>query len=107
MGFNEINNAAQQWNEDVMGDSFTYDSSYSFTGVFAQVEVEYQFDEFSTRMLTAETISTQKAQWTAAGVTPAQKKIVTFGGVDYSVFKIDGLNSPSEPSYTLYVKRLT
>lgn len=107
MGFNAINVRAQKWNEEVMGDSFTYDSAYSFTGVFAQVEIEYQFDEYSTRMLTAETISTQKAQWTSAGVTPADKKVVTFGGVDYSIFKIDGLNSPSEPSYTLYVKRLT
>lgn len=107
MSFNGINARAQQWNEDVMGDAFTYDSSYSFTGVFAQVEVEYQFDEYSTRMLTAETVSSEKAQWTAAGVTPADKKIVSFGGVDYSIFKIDGLNSPSEPSYTIYLKRLT
>lgn len=105
--FQTLNNRVQQWNEAVMGDSFTYDSAYSFTGVFSQVEIEYQFDEYSTRMQTADAVSTQKAQWTSAGVTPADRKTVTVGGINYSIFKVDGVNSPSEPSYTLYLKRLT
>ena len=90
-----------------MGDTFVYNSTNTFTGVFSQVEIEYQFDEFSTRMQTADVVLTQKLQWTTAGVVPADRKTVTVGGIAYTVFRVDGVNSPSEPSYALYLKRLT
>ena len=108
MGFNETAAAGQDFSEstDVFGESFTY-SNTSLVGVFNQVEVEYQFDEFSTRKQTALACVTSKTQWTTANVTPANRGVLTYGSANYVIEKIDGVDTAAECAYTLTLKRLT
>lgn len=108
MGFNEVTAAAQDFSEstELFGESFTY-SGTSLVGVFNQVEIEYQFGEFSTKKVTGLLCVTSKAQWTAASLTPADRGVVTYGSNTYQIEKIDGLNTAAEPSYALTLKKLT
>ena len=106
MGFNETALAAQTFSEDLFGESFTYGGS-TFSGVFNQVEIEYQFDDYSTRKETRLICVTSKTQWTTAGATPADRGELTYGSIIYQVEKIDGSNSTGEPAYTLTLKKLT
>ena len=108
MGFSDVVAAGQTFSEatEVFGEAFTY-SATSLVGVFNQVEIEYQFGEFSTKKVTGLTCVTSKAQWTAASITPADRGVVTYGSIAYAIEKIDGLNTAAEQAYTLTLKRLT
>lgn len=113
MGFNEQTAAGQEFSEnsEVFGESFTYTApnggatTSGLVGVFNQVEIEYQFDEFSTKKITLLTVVTSKPQW--AAVVPADRGIVTYDSVTYQIEKIDGITTPAEPAYTLSCKKLT
>lgn len=108
MGFNETAAAGQSFSEstEVFGESFTY-ANTSLVGVFNQVEVEYQFDEFSTRKQTALACVTSKTQWTTANIAPSNRGVLTYGAVAYVIEKIDGEDTAAECAYTLTLKRLT
>ncbi len=108
MGFSNVVAAGQNFSEDseVFGEAFTY-SSASLVGVFNQVEIEYQFNEYSTRKITGLICVTSKAQWVAASVAPADRGVVTYGSIAYAIKKIDGLNTAAEAAYTLTLERLT
>ncbi len=108
MGFNEVTAAGQDFSEnsEVFGESFTYGGA-SLVGVFNQVEIEYQFGEFSTKKLTGLICITSKPQWVAASVVPADRGVLTYGGITYQIEKIDGLNTGAEPAYGLTLKKLT
>jgi len=82
-------------------------SRVELVGVFNQVEVEYQFDEFSTRKQTALACVTSKTQWTTASITPANRGVLTYGSANYVIEKIDGADTAAECAYTLTLKRLT
>lgn len=115
MGFNEVTAAGQSFSEDteLFGESFTYTApnggatAAAMVGVFNQVEIEYQFDEFSTKKLTGLMCVTSKPQWVTAAVTPADRGIITYGAITYQIEKIDGLNTAAEPAYGLTLKKLT
>lgn len=108
MGFNEVAAFGQAFSEntEVFGESFTY-SGTSLIGVFNQVEIEYAFGEFSTKKITGLMLVTSKPQWAAAGLTPADRGVVTYGSVTYQIEKIDGINTAAEPAFTLTLKKLT
>lgn len=108
MGFNEVTAAGMTFAENtgVLGEAFTYQGT-QLVGCFNQVEIEYQFDELSTRKITGLTCVTSKPQWTTAGLVPANRQLVTYGGIDYPIQQIAGANSAGEPAYTLTLFRLT
>jgi len=113
MGFNEQTAAGQEFSEnsEVFGESFTYTApnggatTSGLVGVFNQVEIEYQFDDFTTKKITSLVCVASKTQWGA--VVPADRGIVTYGGINYQAEKIDGTNTAAEPAYTLTCKKLT
>ncbi len=113
MGFNEVTAAAQEFSEgtEVFGESFSYTAPNGGTttsglvGVFNQVEIEYQFDDFSTKKVTALMCITSKTQWGA--VVPADRGIVTYGSVTYQIEKTDGTSTAAEPAFGLTLKKLT
>jgi len=100
--FNAITAAGQMFSEStqVFGESFTY-GGQALVGCFDQVALDYRFDEFSVRKITALVCVTSKPQWAAAGVAPADRGLVTYGGVAYPIQRIDGSDSAAEPAYTL------
>lgn len=106
--FYDVAKAGQDFaeNTEIFGESFTY-SNASLVGVFNQVEIEYQFGDFSTRKETALICVTSKAQWTTANVAPANRGVVAYGGINYAIEKIDGSDTSAEPAFTLTLKRLT
>jgi hypothetical protein len=108
MGFNEVTAAGQSFSEDtdIFGEAFTY-SNVSLVGVFNQVELEYQFGEFSTKKVTGLVCVSSKPQWVTANIAPADRGTVTYGGITYQIEKIDGANTAAEPAYTLTMKKLT
>lgn len=113
MGFNEVTAAGQDFSEnpDVFGESFTYtapgggSTTGTLVGVFNQVEIEYQLDEFSFKKMTALLVVSSKPQWGA--VVPDDRGIITYGGIGYQIEKIDGTNTAAEPAYGLTLKKLT
>jgi hypothetical protein len=113
MGFNEVTAAAEAFSEDpeIFGESFTYTApnggatTSGLIGVFNQVQIEYQFDEFSTKKLTGLICVSSKPQWGA--VVPADRGIITYGGIQYQIEQSDGLNTAAEPAFTLTCKKLT
>lgn len=113
MGFNEVTAAGQAFSEgtDIFGESFSYTApnggatTSGLIGVFNQVEVEYQFDEFSTKKVTALYVVTSKTQW--GGVVPGDRGVVTYGGITYQIEKIDGADTAAEPAYGFTLKKLT
>lgn len=108
MDFNSVVAAGQAHAEStsLFGEAFTY-ANTALVGVFNQVEIEFQFNEFSTRKVTGLTCVTSKPQWTAAAIAPANRGVVTYGGVAYQIEKIDGSDTASEPAFTLTLKKLT
>lgn len=108
MGFNEITAAAQAFSEstDLFGEQFTYQNT-AMVGVFNQVEIEYNFDDVSTRKLTGLQLVSSKPQWVTAGLVPADRGTITYGGIGYEIQKIDGANTAGEPAYTLTLMKLT
>ena len=115
MGFNDVTAAGQAFSEgtDIFGESFSYTgpsggaTTPGLVGVFNQVEIEYQFDEFSTKKLTGLICVTSKPQWSTASISPADRGVINYGSVAYQIEKIDGLSSPGEPAFTLTLKKLT
>lgn len=113
MGFNEVTAAGQAFSEgtDIFGEGFTYTApnggatTSGLYGVLNQVEIEYQFDEFSTKKLTGITVVSSKPQWGA--VVPGDRGIITYDSVTYQIEKVDGSNTPAEPAFTLTCKKLT
>lgn len=115
MGFNEVTAAGQAFSEgtEVFGESFSYTApnggatTAGLVGVFNQVEIEYQFNEFSVKKLTGLMCVTSKPQWVTAGVTPADRGIIIYGGISYQIDKIDGSDTAAEPAYGFTCKKLT
>lgn len=108
MGFLDVVEAGQEFSENsnIFGENFTYQNT-QLVGCFDQVDIEYRFDEFSVRKITALVCVTSKDQWTTAGLVPADRETVTYGGIDYPIQQIAGANSAGEPAYTLTLFRLT
>jgi hypothetical protein len=108
VSFNDLVTAGQDFAEqsDLFGESFTYGGA-TLAGVFNQVDLDYRFDEFSVRKVTALVCVTSKAQWTTAGVAPADRGLLTYGGVGYSIQNIAGSDTSAEPAYTLTLVKLT
>jgi hypothetical protein len=113
MGFNEVTAAGQAFSEgtDIFGEGFSYiapnggATTSGLVGVFNQVEVDYQFEEFSTKKLTALYCVTSKTQWGV--VVPANRGTITYGSIAYQIEKIDGADTAAEPAFGLTLKRLT
>lgn len=106
--FDTLNSAVQAWADANMGTAFTYaGGATELKGVFNQPSAEFSFDETGQRRLVDYVVVTDKAQWTAASLTPANRATVTTDGISYTIDAIDGLNSTGEPAYTLYLRRLT
>lgn len=106
--FNEITAAGQDFAEStqVFGESFTYGGN-SFVGCFDQVDLEFRLDEFSTRKVTALVCVTSKPQWATAGISPADRGLLTYGGIAYTIQRIAGAETASEPAYTLTLFKQT
>ena len=108
MGFNEVTAAGQAFSEstELFGESFTYQGT-SLVGVFNQVELDYQMADFSIRKVTGLVCVTSKPQWVAAGLVPADRQTITYGGVAYPIQQIAGADTDGEPAYTLTLFKLT
>lgn len=109
--FNRVNAAAADFNEGVMGESFTYTSPDGATvltglaGVFNQVQAQFSMEDFSFRRTTDLVCVTGKTQWGAT--VPLNRGTVACGSVNYKIEEIDGVASAGESCYTLVLKRLT
>ncbi len=108
--FDTLNAAAADFAESVMGESFSYTSpagaaTSGLVGVFNQVEIRYGFEDYAQRQETALVCVASKTQWGAT--VPANRGIITYGGIGYIIEQIDGANSSGEQSYTLTLKKLT
>ena len=113
MGFNDVTAFGQAFSEgsDVFGESFSYtapnggSTTSGLVGVFNQVEIEYEFSEFSVKKMTALLVVTSKPQWGA--VIPSDRGTVTYGRIAYQIEKIDGTDTAAERAYGLTLKKLT
>ena len=113
MGFNEVTASVQGFSEStqLFGESFSYTApnggatTSGLVGVFNEVEVEYNFNEFSTNKRTALMCVSSKTQW--GSVVPADRGIITYGSITYQVEKIDGANTAAEPCFGLTLKKIT
>lgn len=106
MGFLETVTAGQLFSENAFGEAFTY-SNVALVGVFNEVDDLYTFNDPATRKTTSLVCVSSKAQWTAANVAPANRGVVTYGGVTYQIEEIAGANTGGEPAFTLTLKKLT
>jgi len=104
--FDTLNAAVGAWNDRVMGTPFTYGGS-TLAGVFNQPSAEFSFDETGQRRTIDMVCVTQKAQWVAAGLTPANRGQLVTDGITYTIDAIDGLTATGEPCFTLYLRVLT
>lgn len=113
MGFNEVTASVQDFSEntELFGEFFAYtapnggSTTSGLVGVFNLVEIEYQFDEFSTKKMTALMCVASKPQW--GSVVPADRGIITYGAITYQIEKADGTDTAAEPAYGLTLKKLT
>jgi hypothetical protein len=113
MGFNDVTAAAQDFSEgtELFGESFSYTApnggatTSGLVGVFNQVEIDYEFADFSTKKITALVCVSSKPQWGA--VVPADRGSITYGSITYQIEKIDGVSTAAEPAYGLTLKKLT
>lgn len=113
MGFYDVAAAAQDFSEGtgIFGESFSYTApnggatTSGLIGVFNQVEIEYQFDDFSTKKVTALMCVASKTQWGAT--VPGDRGTITYGSVAYQIEKVDGTSSAGEPAFGLTLKKLT
>lgn len=108
MSFFGVASAGQNFAESsgMMGEAFTYQNA-SLVGVFDQVALDFQFDEFTTRKITGLVCVSSKWRWEAANVVPADRQQVTYGGIPYEIQQIAGANSAGEPCYALTLIKLT
>lgn len=106
--FDTFNSAVSAWADSNMGNPFTYaGGAVTLSGVFNQPSAEFSFDETGQRRLVDYVVVTDKAQWTANSIVPANRASISTDGVDYVIDAIDGLSATGEPAYTLYLRRLT
>lgn len=110
MGFAAINARAAQFAEQTMGEVFSYTSlsavtTSGLTGVFNQVESEYLFEDASQRRQTDLVCCTSKVQWGAT--VPQNRATITYGGIAYTIDKIDSADTGGDPWFTLRLKRLS
>ncbi len=110
MSFDAINSAASDFNEDVMGETFTYttragSATSGLVGVFNQAQAQFSMEDFSMRRSVDLVCVSSKTQWGAT--VPEARGSITYGSVAYSIEEIDGLSSAGEPCYTLTLKRLS
>lgn len=108
--FDDINDATADFNEAVMGETFSYTSTASVTssgllGVFNQAQAEYSFEDFSMRQKIDLVCVSSKSQWSA--VVPGPRGTITYNSVGYVIETIDGVASAGEQCYTLGLKKLT
>jgi len=108
--FDDINAATADFNESVMGESFSYTSTASVTttglvGVFNQAAAQFSMEEFSMRRTVDLVCVSGKVQWGA--VVPSARGTITYGSIAYSIEDIDGLSSSGEQCYSLTLKRLS
>lgn len=110
-GFDILNQVAQSYSEAVMGESFSYTSpagivTSGLVGVFNQVNIDFQFTDFSSKKITTYTVISGKMQWGA--VVPTDNGIVTDSSAGtYSVTTVAGSNSAGEPAFEITLKKLT
>ena len=103
--FDTVNALASTWADDNLGTAFTFASdATTLYGVFNQPTTAFQMEEIGTRREVHYVCVTDKAQWIAAGLTPANRATVTTDSITYTIDAIDGLNSTGEPAYTLYLR---
>jgi hypothetical protein len=108
--FDDINDAAADFNESVMGEPFTYTSTAGtltsgLVGVFNQAQAQFSMEDFSMRRTVDLVCVTSKDQW--AAVVPGARGVISYGGTSYVIESIDGTDSAGEQCYTLTLKRLT
>lgn len=108
--FDDINDSAADFNETVMGESFSYTSTAGSTtsglvGVFNQAQAQFSMEDFSMRRTVDLVCVTSKDQW--AAVVPGARGTITYDSVAYVIESIDGISSSGEQCYTLSLKRLT
>jgi hypothetical protein len=108
--FDDINDTAADFNESVMGESFSYTSTAGSTttgllGVFNQAEATFSMEDFSMRRTVDLVCVTSKDQW--AAVVPGARGVIAYGSTNYVIESIDGTDSAGEQCYTLALKRLT
>lgn len=108
--FDDLNSAAADFNEAVMGESFSYTSTAgsttsSLTGVFNQAQEQFGFEEFSQRRTVDLVCVSGKTQWGAT--VPENRGTITYNSVSFVIESIDGTASPGEPCYELGLKRLS
>lgn len=106
MGFNDITKAGQQFSETAFGESFTYGAA-TLTGVFDWVSTAFNFEEAGTRVIKVLVCVSERTQWTAAGVAPANRGVLTYGGITYQIDQIDGADTAGDPAFTLTLRKLT
>ena len=110
MSFASINSRAATFAEDTMGETFSYTSLAAVTlanlkGIFNQVESEYIFEDASQRRQTDLICCASKTQW--GSTVPENRATITYGGIAYTIDKIDGADTSGDPWFTLRLKRLT
>lgn len=108
--FDDLNAAAADFNEAVMGETFSYTSTAGATvtglvGVFNQAQEQFAFEEFSQRRTVDLVCVTGKAQWGAT--VPGNRGAISYGSTNYVIETIDGTASAGEPCYELGLKRLS
>lgn len=108
--FDDINATTADFNESVMGETFTYTSTAGaqttgLLGVFNQAQAQFSMEDFSMRRTVDLVCVTGKAQWSA--VVPGARGVIVYGSTSYVIESIDGQDSAGEQCYTLTLKRLT
>ena len=108
--FDTLNAAAADFNEAVMGESFSYTSTAGattsgLTGVFNQAQEQFSFEDFSQRRTVDLVCVSGKTQWGA--VVPCNRGTITYGSVSFAIESVYGTASTGEPCYELGLKRLS
>ncbi len=108
MSFNDVTAYGQSFAEgsEVFGEDFTYQNT-ALRGVFDQVSQDFGFADESIKKVTRLICVTSKPQWSAAGLVPATRQQIVYGGIGYEIENIDGANTAAEPAFTLTCKKLT
>jgi hypothetical protein len=107
--FDDLNAAAQDFSEGVMGETFSYTSpagstTTGLTGVFNQPVAVFSFEDFSQKAVVDLVCVTGKEQWGA--VVPANRGTISYNSITYTVDAIDGISSAGEPCFTINLKVL-
>ncbi len=109
--FDTLNAAAQEFAEEMMGETFSYRSpagvvTSGLVGVFNQVSQDFQFDDFSVKQVTTYTVVSSKTQW--GSVVPGDNgQVIDSSGGTYDVNQISGTLSAGEPAYEITLNKLT